>query len=119
MSTGWNVFTYLFLAFFILVGLFATVLCILIVRHKVMRSKVGNQGKDEEVPKYDDLKPIHIPEPMAAYFPRAYRHQMDMEIWSGTAAVPPPMPRPAEKVPVREHRKHNHLRSHRQSRRLM
>ncbi|KAF9261992.1 hypothetical protein L218DRAFT_1078197 [Marasmius fiardii PR-910] len=119
MSTGWSVFTILLLVFFVVVALFGTAVGILVVRQRLTNGR-SKQGKsDVEAVKYDDFKPVQIPSPMAAYFPHAYRHQMDMEVYNTTAA-PPPLPRPVEKAPTRENRHHRHpSRLHRQSRRLL
>ncbi|KAK7045442.1 hypothetical protein VNI00_007695 [Paramarasmius palmivorus] len=48
----------------------------------------------------DDFEPKPIPEPLAAYFPVQYRHQMDMEMYG----PPPPSARAPQRV---KHPKHH------------
>ncbi|KAK1228357.1 hypothetical protein PQX77_008610 [Marasmius sp. AFHP31] len=120
MSAGGNIVLYVLVIMLVIVALFATALSILSVRQRLMNSRIrkeGKQGQDVEAPNYEDFKPRTIPEPMAVYFPHAYRHQMDMEIY-GTA----PVSRPLEKIPDKKQQRsnhHHHRHPPRQSRRLL
>ncbi|ESK93313.1 hypothetical protein Moror_14519 [Moniliophthora roreri MCA 2997] len=110
----------LLIVFLVVVWIFAVTGIFMLLRQKLRErgssKSAGQNGHiviDEEARGktfmiQDNSKLEPIPEPLAAYFPVQYRHQMEMEMYA------PPAPRRQPK----QHRLHTHAQA-RRSRRLV